>query len=66
MTIAILLPMSIVPINREGVFTNRERIFAQIFPCLFSNSIFSLLAERKAISIPEKKAENNKAAKIIR
>ena len=35
-------------------------IFAGNFPVFLSSSSFNLLAEIKAISTPEKKAENNK------
>lgn len=58
--------MSMVAINFEG--------FAVIFfnkidrnpPCFFSISIWILLDDTKAISIPEKNAENNRLKAMIR
>jgi hypothetical protein len=44
-------------INQAGFFEKKDRIFALQSPLLLSSSIFNLLAEIKAISIPEKKAE---------
>lgn len=54
----ILFPTKVVLINLEGLLTNGDKIFADKLPCLFFNSMSSLLAEIKAISIPAKNAEN--------
>jgi hypothetical protein len=59
MTRAMLLPISIVAINFEGFAVRSVNIFARNPSCFFSISIWILFAEIKAISIPEKKAENN-------
>jgi hypothetical protein len=60
MTRATLFPMSIVAINLEGFAVNRDKIFPRKSPCFFSSSIWILLEDTKAISIPEKKADSNK------
>lgn len=65
MTRAILLPINMVAINLEGFFVNRDSTFARKSSCFFAISIWILLAEIKAISIPEKKAEKNKEAIIM-
>jgi hypothetical protein len=51
-------------INQAGFFEKNDKIFALHSPFLLSNSIFNLLAEINAISIPEKKAENVRDRKI--
>mgnify|MGYP006245309683 CR=1 FL=1 len=61
-----LLPINIAAINQAGLLLKKDRILALNWPFLLSNSIFNLLEEINAISIPEKKAENispNKANK---
>ena len=59
-----LLPTNIAPMNLEGLFKKFEIIFAKKSPCLPSSSIFSLFADTKAISIPEKKAEKTSVLRI--
>lgn len=61
-----LLPMSIVAINLDGFSVSRVKTFARKPFCFFSISIWILLADIKAISIPEKKAENNRQQMMIR
>ena len=58
-----LLPINMAPIKLAGFCIKLERILAEKSPCFFSNSIFKRLAEIKAISIPEKKAEKKMAIK---
>ena len=65
MTKAILLPINIVAINHAGLSVKKDKIRALISPLLLSNSILSLLEEIKAISIPEKKAENNRQRSMM-
>jgi hypothetical protein len=60
-----LLPKSITPINCEGRLKNRERRIPESFSCFLSISTFKLDEEIKAISMPEKKAENKRQTKII-
>jgi len=65
-TKAILFPINIEIIKFVGFSVNFEtRLFAQL-PCSLSKNIFNLLAETKAISIPEKKAERIRVIIIIR
>ena len=52
-----LFPSNKTPINFEGLFKKKERILALNLPCLLSNSMASLLADKNAISVPEKNAE---------
>jgi transcription antitermination factor NusA-like protein len=61
-----LLPSSIAVINRDGFFNSLEKNRKAYIPLFLSTSIFNLLAEIKAISIPEKKAEKIKDRRIIR
>ena len=63
-TSARLFPSSMVEINRDGLLANLEIIRPDVEPCFPCNSIWSLLDEIKAISIPEKRAENNKQTTI--
>lgn len=60
-----LLPIKVVLMNLEGSFRYHESIFALQTPCLFWSSIRNLFAEMKAISIPEKNAENKSVIKIM-
>ena len=52
--------MSVVPMNIDGFLMNLEKILPDSFPCFPCSSICNLLAERKAISIPEKEKEKIK------
>ena len=52
-------------INQAGLFEKNERILALNSPFLLSNSILSLLEEINAISMPEKKAENEREITAI-
>jgi len=52
------LPINIEAINHAGLDMKKERILALNSPFLLSISILILLEEMNAISIPEKKAEN--------
>jgi hypothetical protein len=52
------LPINIEAINHAGLDVKKERILALNSPFLLSISILILLEEMNAISIPEKKAEN--------
>ena len=61
-----LLPTSIAAMNFEGLFVNLRKIFAMKPPCFFSISMCILLDETKAISIPEKKADNIREQTITR
>ena len=61
-----LFPMSVVLINLEGSFMYQAKILAVHTPCLFCNSIRSLLDEIKAISIPEKNAEQISVMRMTR
>ena len=63
-TTAMFKPMSIVLIKREGLLLKPEIIFADKEPFSFKSSTRSLLADTKAISMPEKKAISNKAINI--
>ena len=58
-----LFPNNMVLMNLADFFKKKDKILAENLPCLLSNSIFNLLAETKAISIPEKRAEKNIASK---
>ena len=49
-----------VVIKSDSFLEKKVIIFAGNFPVFLSSSSFNLLAEIKAISTPEKKAENNK------
>lgn len=51
--------------NFDGLFVRRVNTFAKKSFCFFSISIWILFAEIKAISIPEKKAENTKESIIM-
>ena len=57
-TNAILLPTNIVVIKSDSFLEKKEIIFEGNLPVFLSNSNCNLLAEMKAISTPEKKAEN--------
>ena len=61
-----LFPMSVVLMNLEGSFKYQANIRALQTPCLFRNSIRSLLEDMKAISMPEKNAEQSSVMKITR
>ena len=52
------MPINIEAINHAGLDMKKERILALNSPFLLSISILILLEEMNAISIPEKKAEN--------
>lgn len=65
MTTAMLLPINMVAINFEGLFVSRANIFAKNPSFFFSISIWILFADIKAISIPEKKAENSNETIIM-
>tara|TARA_B110000444_G_C18367783_1_gene378995 strand:+ start:135 stop:347 length:213 start_codon:yes stop_codon:yes gene_type:complete len=54
------LPINIEAINHAGLDVKKERILALNSPFLLSISILILLEEMNAISIPEKKAENER------
>tara|TARA_Y200000002_G_C22504701_1_gene588745 strand:- start:182 stop:526 length:345 start_codon:yes stop_codon:yes gene_type:complete len=54
-----------VAINLEGLDVILVSNLDEKPACFFSISTWTLLAETKAISIPEKKAENNKLNMII-
>ena len=60
-----LLPISMVAINLEGFLVSNVNTFDKNPSCFFSISIWILLAEIKAISIPEKKAENSNETRMI-
>lgn len=64
-TRAILFPTNTKAINPEGLLTKREIIFPERKPLFLSSSIRNLFDDTKAISIPEKKAENNSETIII-
>jgi hypothetical protein len=53
-----VLPISIVPMNCDGLWLKFEMIFALRIFCFAFSSKYNLLDETKAISTPEKKAEN--------
>jgi hypothetical protein len=55
-----------VAINLDGFLVSLVRTLAKIPSCFFSISMCILLAEIKAISIPEKKAEKTREKIIIR
>jgi hypothetical protein len=52
-----LFPTSMEAMNNFGLEVKVEIIEAPKTPCFLSNSIFNLLEVRKAISIPEQKAQ---------
>ena len=54
------MPINIQAINHAGLDVKKERILALNSPFLLSISILILLEEMNAISIPEKKAENER------
>lgn len=60
-----LLAISMLAMNVDGFLTKFQSILAAKFPWLLSSSILSLLAERKAISDPEAKAENKRQIKTM-
>jgi hypothetical protein len=64
-TNATLLPTNIVDIYCPGLRVKIDIIPDELDCCFRSNSIFSLFADTKAISIPEKKAEKIRETKII-
>jgi hypothetical protein len=59
-----LFATKVVVRNCDGFFTKKAKTLAENCPFLLLNSILNLLDERYAISIPEKKAENNSVTKI--
>ena len=61
-----LFPISIVAINFEGLAVILVNKSERKPPCFFSISMCILLDDTKAISIPEKNAENNKLKTMIR
>jgi hypothetical protein len=54
------------PIKREGWCTNPDMSLAESIPLPFSSSMRSLLELKKAISIPEKNADDARVKAIIR
>ena len=60
-----LLPTSIVAINREGLSRNGDKIRALMSPRFFINSKCNLFEATKAISIPEKNAEQSRDVIIM-
>ena len=54
----ILLPINIVVMKLDSFLENKEIIFDDIFSLPLSSSNWSLFEETKAISIPEKNADN--------
>src|SRR4249920_3519886 len=63
-TRATVFPISVVPINAEGFFKNLDIMMPHVWPRLPCSSICNLLDDKKAISIPEKKKENTRDAKM--
>ena len=61
-----LFPTSIVAINRDGFSKKYDKMRALNSPRFFISSMCSLLDATKAISIPEKKAENKRDKMIAR
>ena len=57
--------INMVVIKLDSFLENKEIILEDIFSLPLSSSNCSLLEETKAISIPEKKADNNKVIIII-
>lgn len=57
MTRLTLFPTRVVLMNFEGFFTKGLNKLAMVSPCLLFSSKRSLLDEMKAISIPEKNAQ---------
>ena len=66
MTRATLFPRSIVVMKRSGRLYMSPRILAESPPLFLSSSRRSLSEERKAISIPEKRAEATRVSRIYR
>ena len=66
MTNAILLPKSNIAIKCDSSLKKVPKILPFNVPLERSSSTFSRLEEIKAISIPEKKAENTRVRKITR
>ena len=64
-TKAILFPTNIVEIYCPGLLINKLMVFEDAEFCFLSSSTLSLLADTKAISIPEKNAEKIKEKIII-
>jgi hypothetical protein len=65
-TRAMLFPTSMVAIYCPGFLVKNLRITELNSPCLISSSRRNLFEEIKAISMPEKNAENNIARSMIR
>ena len=65
MTSEILLATSILAMNREGDLTKFQIILAEKLPWLRSNSILSLLDDKKAISLPDENAEKRRVIIMI-
>lgn len=61
-----LLPTNMAPIKSDGFFKNPAIKRALSIPCLLLSSTLNLLAEKKAISIPEKKAESTRLSRMIK
>lgn len=59
-----LFPTNIVEMNCWGLLKKIVSMDALKFFCFFSKANLNLFDETNAISIPEKKAENSRAAKI--
>jgi hypothetical protein len=57
-TRVIVLPINIVPINKDGLWLKLEMILALRIFCFDLSSKYNLFEETKAISTPEKNAEN--------
>ena len=65
-TKAILFPISILTIKFDSCFVKMEIIFEVKLLDFLSSSNFNLLADIKAISMPEKKADNKRVIIIRR
>jgi hypothetical protein len=61
-----LFPISMVAINFEGLRVSLANTLAKNPACFFSISIWILLADTNAISIPEKKAESIRHKTMIK
>ena len=59
-----LFAISMLAMKRDGDLTKFQMMRAEKLPWLLSNSILSLLAEIKAISLPEEKAEKSRVMTI--
>tara|TARA_B100001540_G_scaffold46983_1_gene41941 strand:+ start:1526 stop:1789 length:264 start_codon:yes stop_codon:yes gene_type:complete len=66
MTSAILFPTNIVVIKSDSFLEKYAIIEDGNLPVLLSNSSCNLLDETKAISMPEKKAENKSVMNAIK